>query len=75
MTLKTTNKNPKAALWLQQHIIVKKQPKKKVSIVAFIVKAGECMGRCHPVIDDMIPSFPDFANFYEMCPEFMKARR
>lgn len=30
------------------------------------------MGQCRPVIDDTIPSFPDFANFYEMCPEFRR---
>lgn len=30
------------------------------------------MGRCRPVIDEAIHAFPDFANFYEMCPEFMK---
>ena len=46
-----------------------------MSIVAFIVKPGGCMGRRRAVIDDTIPGFPDFANFYEMCPEFVKARR
>lgn len=35
--------------------------------MAFIVKLGRCMGRCRSVIDDTIPSFPDFANFCEMC--------
>lgn len=43
--------------------------------MAFIVKLGGCMGLRRPVIDDTIHGFPDFANFYEMCPEFMEARR
>lgn len=44
----------------------------KVSIVDFIVKPKRSMSRRRPVIDGAIRRF---ANFYEMCLEFMKAWR
>lgn len=47
----------------------------KLSIVDFIVKPKRSMSRRRPVIDEAIRSFPDFANFYEMCLEFTKAWR
>lgn len=41
----------------------------------FYCEAKEIYEPRRPVIDEAIPSFPDFANFYEMCLEFTKARR